>query len=60
MYVWWGRSKNKGRGVHGWWGKKGKKKKKKKKEGGGEYTMEQREGEENGKGSILGVVKKIK
>jgi hypothetical protein len=26
MYVWWGRSKKKGRGVHGWWGKKRKEK----------------------------------
>ena len=25
MYVWWGRSKKKGRGVRGWWGKKMKK-----------------------------------
>jgi hypothetical protein len=64
MYVWWGRSKKKGRGIREWWGKKRKKKKKEKKcdtwvvkkkkkkeKGGGrggEYTMAI-EGEGGGK-----------
>ena len=33
MCVWWGRRKKKGRGVHGWWGKKIKGNKKGKRNG---------------------------
>ena len=44
MYVWWGRSKKKRRGVRGWQGKKGKKKEKRNEEvvyvGGGEKMKE--------------------
>jgi hypothetical protein len=70
MYVWWGRSKKKERGVRGWWGKKRTKKKKEmrrcgmwvvKKKGGGRIYNENRgRGKRKiGKGCILGVVKKI-
>jgi hypothetical protein len=56
MYVWWERSKKKGRGVHGWWGKK--------KKGRGENIQTGTEGERErerrkmGNECILGVVKK--
>jgi hypothetical protein len=50
MYVWWGRSKKKGRGVRGWWGKKKGKKKEKRNEkmwyvgGGGKKKKKKKKG----------------
>ena len=66
--LWWGRSKKKGRGVRGWWEKKGKKKemrkcgtwvvgKKKKKRRGNTTATERECGRKIGNKGILKVVK---